>query len=262
MDRDAGAGVSGMETTEDAFLGGRLTVAQPRRGSRAGVDAVFLAAACPVKAGEDVLELGSGSGVVSLAILERVEGARARGVEIDPDLCTLADENALRNGLQDRASFTCGDVAASAALLAAAGLRQDGFDHAVANPPFLTAGEARLPRDARLRRAHAQEAGALDRWIRCMAAFVKPGGSMTVIHRADALPQLLECCGGRFGGLAAFPLFSREGEPAIRVILQGRKGSRAPMTLLQGMILHESGRDFTPEAQAVLRDGKGLNIRP
>ncbi len=257
---DAGEGPDGLETTEDAFLGGRLTIAQTRKGSRAGVDAVFLAAACPAEAGEHVLDLGSGSGVVALAIACRVKGVRVTGIEIDADLCTLARANAARNTLQDRANFLCGDVTGPVRQLVEAGLPPDSFDHAVANPPFLSAGEARLPPDERLRRAHALGPGDLEKWVKCLAAFLKPGGTATIVHRADALAGLLQLCQGRFGDLTVFPLFPRTEARASRIILQGRKGSRAPLKLARGMVLHEAGREFTKEARAILRDGAALDV--
>ena len=249
-----------LETTEDAFLGGRLTLAQMRRGSRAGIDAIFLAAACPAEPGHRILDLGSGSGIVALAIASRVGGTEVAGIEIDPDLRALALDNAARNSLQARSSFICGDITGPASRLFEAGLAPESFDHAVANPPFLSAGEARLPANESLKRAHALGPGDLERWIKCLAVFVKPGGSATIVHRADALPQLLTYCEGRFGGLTVYPLFPREGTAASRVLVQGRKGSRAPLRILQGIVLHNAGSDYTPEAQNILREGRSLDV--
>ena len=63
-------------TTEDAFLGGALRILQPKDGYRAGIDAVLLAAAAPLRQGrvEQVLDVGAGVGVVGL-----VGGAPRRG---------------------------------------------------------------------------------------------------------------------------------------------------------------------------------------
>jgi tRNA1(Val) A37 N6-methylase TrmN6 len=249
-----------LATTEDAFLGGRIVVAQPVKGSRAGLDAVFLAAACPAKPGETVLELGSGSGIVSLAVAARIDGASVTGVEVDPALCELARDNARRNGLAGRVAFVCGDVTAPAKRLIEAGLAPDSFGHGLANPPFLAAGEARLSPEPMLCRAHAAAAGDLESWLRCLAAFIKPGGTVTIVHRADALPQLLSHAQGRFGGITIYPLFPRQGAPASRVLLHGRKGSRAPMRLAHGMVLHGAGNSFTPDAEAILRAGAGLDV--
>jgi tRNA1(Val) A37 N6-methylase TrmN6 len=113
-----------------------------------------------------------------------------------------------------------------------------------------------------LRRAHGAAQGDLERWIKCLAALVKPRGSLTFIYKAESLPHLLACCRGRFGDLLAFPLFPREGAPASRVLLRGRKGSRAPFRLMPGMVLHGEGNGFTPQADAILRDGAGLDLGP
>lgn len=253
--------VKKLETTEDAFLGGRLVIEQVKQGSRAGVDAVFLAAACPASAEDRVLELGSGSGVVSLAIARRVEGTQVTGVEIDAALCDLAGRNAGRNGLGACASFICADVTAPASGLIAGGLMPDSFDHAVANPPFLSEGQARLPANDRLRRAHILGQGDLKLWIKCMGTFIRPGGTMTVVHRADALAELLDACKGRFGGLSVLPLHSRPNTAANRIIVQGRKGSRGPLKLYPAIILHDDdARGFTEAADSVLREGKGLKF--
>jgi len=82
----------------DQFLGGRLTVAQPKTGYRAGVDPVLLAASVPAGRGESVLELGCGVGVASLCLAARVPGLKITGVEIQPDAAILAAQNAQHNG--------------------------------------------------------------------------------------------------------------------------------------------------------------------
>jgi len=82
----------------DQFLGGRLTVAQPKTGYRAGVDPVLLAASVPAGRGESVLELGCGVGVASLCLAARVPGLKITGVEIQPDAAILDAQNAKHNG--------------------------------------------------------------------------------------------------------------------------------------------------------------------
>lgn len=249
-----------LATSEDAFLGGRLGILQALDGSRAGIDAVFLAAACPVSPGQSVLDAGSGSGIVGLAVAARVPGVSVTGVEIDPALAELATGNAARNNLADHARFIAADLTGPATALVQQGLTLESFDHVLANPPFLATGEARLPPSTRRRRAHACTDDELQRWVKFLAAFCKPKGTATIIHRADALPKLLNHLDGRFGGLVIYPLFPRASEAAVRVLIQGRKGSRAPLTIAPGMILHGETNAFTPAASAILRDGANLSL--
>src|SRR5438128_9783832 len=90
------------EVTEDAALGGRLRLKQPRRGHRVGHDAILLAAACPARAGERVVDLGAGVGAAGLALALRVAGIEVALVEVDAGLARLAAQNVQINGLATR----------------------------------------------------------------------------------------------------------------------------------------------------------------
>src|SRR5438128_6099557 len=98
------------EVTEDAALGGRLRLKQPRRGHRVGHDAILLAAFCPARAGDTVADLGSGIGAAGIALAARV-AANVNLVEVDPGHVALATENARRNGLSERVRAFALDVA-------------------------------------------------------------------------------------------------------------------------------------------------------
>jgi hypothetical protein len=92
------ASTSGAETTQDAFLGGRVQLLQPRKGYRAGLDPVLLAASVPAQAGDTVLELGCGVGAALFCLAARVPGLTLTGVELQADYADLARQNADLNG--------------------------------------------------------------------------------------------------------------------------------------------------------------------
>ena len=98
-------------------------------------------------------------------------------------------------------------------------------------------------------------------WVRFLTSMTAPRGTLTLIHRAEALDELLGLLKGRFGALAVFPLFPKQGTPAKRVLIQGIKGSRAPLEMLPGMVLHEADGSYTDPANHILRGGAGLHIR-
>lgn len=247
-------------TTTDDFLGGRLSIVQPKTGHRAGSDAVFLAAAVDAQAGEAVLDAGAGVGVAGLCLLTRVPKTTATAVEIDARQCALAAENAERNGLSDRFAAIQADITAPARDLAAAGLIREGYGQVMANPPFYVEGAVRIAPDAARAAAHVMPPGELGRWVKFLTTMAAPKGTLTVIHRADCLGALLDFLQDRFGDLAVFPLFPKAAEPAVRVIVQGRKGSRAGLRLLAGLVLHGPDGAYTAEAEAVLRGGEALSL--
>jgi len=245
-------------STTDDFLGGRVRVVQPRAGHRVGGDAVFLAAAVQAEAGERVLEAGTGVGVAGLCLLARIPDLEVTAVEIDGGLCALAKSNAARNGFADQFKVIEADVTSQAKVLRAAGLVREGYDHVIANPPFHADGAVRAAPDAARAAAHVMGEGALAKWVRFLTTMAAPKGRLTLIHRAECLGELLDLLQGRFGDVAIFPLFSKAGEPALRVIVQGRKGNRAGLKLMPGLVLHGPDGAFTAEADAVLREAKAL----
>jgi tRNA1(Val) A37 N6-methylase TrmN6 len=247
-------------TSVDAFLGGRINVVQPRGGHRAGSDAVFLAASVPAKRGERVLDVGAGVGVAGLCLLTREPGLNMTAVEIDTELCALASENAEHNGFGASFTIVNADVTENAKSHREAGLMREGYDHVIANPPYYNEGAVRATRDKARAAAHVMGREGLAAWVRFLTTYAAPKGRLTLIHCPECLRELLALLEGRFGEIMVFPLFPKQGEAASRIIVQGRKGSRAGVKLLPGLVLHEADGRYSNKAEAVLRGGAALPV--
>jgi len=236
------------EITEDAVLDGRVRLRQPARGYRAGVDAALLAAACDARPGERVVEAGCGTGAALLAAAVRRPEARFVGVERDPGAAALARENVALNGLSERVEILEGDVADRSSPLS-----QAAFDAALANPPFFDdPGALRAPSPSR-RGAWIAEEG-LAAWTGFLVKSVREGGTITVIHRADRLADLLAALAPRAGSFQVRPVHPFADEPAKRVLVRAVKAGRAPLKLLPPLVLHErEGGKHTAAAEAILR---------
>ena len=255
-------GAAERSVTDDAFLGGALRILQPKDGYRAGVDAVLLAASAPAKAGrrERVLDVGAGVGVVGLAVARRIADATVVLVERDPRLAELARANVERNGLSQRVRVIEADVERPLSGQPAIAALAESFDHVLANPPFHTEGRGTAAADTAKAAANAMAEGSLIGWSRFLAAMACPSGRAAVIHKAEALAALLAACEGRFGAIEVLPIHPRRDATAIRVIVRGIKGSRAPLRLLPQLTLHGDDNGFRPEIERVLREGAGLEI--
>lgn len=241
------------EITEDRVLDGRVALRQPARGYRAGLDAALLAAACDAKPGERVIEAGCGAGGALLAAAMRRPGAHFTGIERDPAAAALARENAALNGLADRVEVIEGDVAVRFSSL---GLPH--FDAGMANPPFFDdAGALRGP--AEERRAAWMADDGLGAWIGFLSKAVREGGTVTLIHRADRLSDILRLLAPKIGSAQVKPIHPFADEPAKRVLVRAVKTGKAPMKMLPPLILHaRDGSKHTPEAEAILRGEAGI----
>ncbi len=247
--------------TDDAVLGGRLRLLQPRRGHRFGHDAILLAAATGGEAGEHAIELGAGVGAAGLALAWRVPGLSLTLVEIDTALADAARRNAQRNRLGDRCQVIVADVCAPAAELAAAGLGPGSADRVLMNPPFHDPASRQTSPDPERRQAHAGGGEMLAQWVKVAARLLRSGGGLTLVYPADGLTMVLETLAGAFGAVTVVPVHAKPGVPALRVLVSATKGSRAALMLLPGLIFNDAEGRPTAQAEAVLRDGKALPLK-
>ena len=219
----------------DGFLDGRLRLRQSAAGHRAGTDAVLLAAATPQDQQGLILDVGAGAGAVGLMAALRAPAASVGLVEIDPESCALGRENVVANNLDARVSVYEADVL-SAKSRRAAGLIDEKAALVLTNPPFHEAGRVRVTPDAAKARAHVASAPLAD-WIRACLALLAPGGAFAMIHRADALAECLAAIEGRLGGVSIEPVHTRADAPATRILLRGVKGSKAPLSILEAIVV-------------------------
>ena len=240
----------------DGLFDGTLSLRQPARGHRVGADAVLLAAAAPKIAGGLIVDVGAGVGAVGLVLALWNPQARVALLEKNPGAAALARENIPLNGLADRVLVVEADLFDAKARKAAN--LSEAADLVVTNPPYLAPGAARASPDPDRAMAHVLDEGGVEKWLRAALSLLRPGGVLVAIHRADALAELLAATSSRIGELRVLPVFPREGEKAMRVILRGRKGSKGPLALLPGLVVHEADGRFTPLADDIHRHGRPI----
>lgn len=242
--------------TENEYLGGKVCIRQPASGYRAGVDPVLLAASIPAKSGQSVLELGTGVGTAALCLAARVSSLSLLGVEIQPEYAALARENGQLNG----AAFEVVDADLSALPDS---VKQQRFDHVIANPPYFDRSAGHAASNAG-RETAMGEGTPLSDWLSVAAKRVAPKGYVTFIHRAERLADLLAHLPSTMGSVQVQPFMPRLGRDANLILVRARHSGRAPLRLHAPILLHvglthaEDAEDYTPEIKSVLRDGGAL----
>jgi tRNA1(Val) A37 N6-methylase TrmN6 len=248
--------------TEDRWLGGRLVLLQPRRGHRVGTDAALLVAAAGDAPQGRIVDVGAGVGAVGLALAQRNPLASVDLVELDPEAARLAEANAARNWLSKRVRVLRLD-ALSPKERRAAELVDGAADCVVTNPPFFESKAVRVSPDQGKARSHVlagAEAGAsLADWIQASLAILAPGGRFVMIHRPDALPLILAATENRLGAIAILPVHPRSNASAHRLLVSGVKGSKAPLRIAPGLVLHQSDGQLTPDADGIHRGERPID---
>ena len=232
--------------TVDDFLGGKIKLKQG--DYKATSDAVLLAAAVPAKSDETILDVGCGNGVVALCIMARVPNLKATGLEIQPQMVELARENALLNKMDFE--VVEGDVSHPPHEW-----KERQFHHVVTNPPYFT--EDMLRQNEVTAKAHKIQT-PLATWLDFCIKKVRAKGTLTIIHRTEAVPEILSVLNGRMGKIKLIPLWPKENVHPKRVIIQATMNSKAPFQIHNGFVLHNAD-DTRPDAiENIMRQAKPL----
>jgi tRNA1(Val) A37 N6-methylase TrmN6 len=234
--------------TQDALFKGALRLRQLKKGHRAGTDGVLLAAMTPPDAMR-IADLGASTGLVGLRAAQLNPQAHVTLVEREANLLALAQQNIADNGLSGRVDIHEADVFTLGRIPA----MREAFDVVLSNPPYFDAAHVRPSQDAGRADAHVFPADSqgLEGWLKATVTLTAPHGTCTLIHHAQSVGELLPAFMRRFGDVRLLPVYPRAGEAAIRVLISGVKGSRAPLTILPPLILHKEDGTFTPEAEAL-----------
>jgi len=165
--------MSELQTTTDTFYHGKVIIKQPKRGYRFAVDSPILADFLPVSAAP-ALEIGCGTGVISLLALQQKKFPAVTGIEIQEPLYRLAVDNAMANGLGGRFQVIHGDFNRIYGGIAS-------VRTIFCNPPFFKTGQGRVSVDPTIRLARFDITLTLSDLLRCSAVVMAARGKLCLI---------------------------------------------------------------------------------
>lgn len=238
-DRDA--------VTADTFFNGRLRVHQARDGYRFSIDAVLLADAVHPKAGQSIIDLGTGCGIIPLILAYRFPAVCIHGVEMQTELAELADLNVNANGLQDRIRVIHKDVRT---------LNHDDTngpaDWIVANPPYRRPLSGRVNPGSQKALARHEIALDLPQLIRTAKGMLKTRGRLVMIYPAERVTDVL----AQMRSADIEPkwlqgIYSHQGEAAKLILVQSVKAGRPGLTLARPLVIYQNDGAYTPAVQAM-----------
>ncbi len=211
-------------------LPNRLVLKQPIHGFRSGSDALLLADAFflrypDIRKCSRMLDVGCGSGAISLSLLKHNPYIHVTGFELQQSYSHLAYDNALLNGVSDRFNVINGDLVDIHTLLP-----PDSFDYIITNPPFYHVGSGRMSVDIGKQIAHH---GTMDfiTWIRKSLYALKNKGYLMMICRTERLGDIYAALDKRAGNIHIQPIISKNATQekyiqAKRIIVSCQKASK------------------------------------
>lgn len=236
--------------TVDGILDGGFRIIQKQSGYRFSLDALLLAHFVRLREGDDLIDLGTGSGVVALILARRHRCGKVLGIEIQEALVEMAQRSAAMSGLAGRVDIRRGDLRHPETLCP-----PSSFDAAVFNPPYRRLGSGRQNPNPEKAVARHEIAGNVGDFLVAAGHALRRGGRAYTIYPATRTVEMLfrmRTCGIEPKQLRI--VHSRPGGTGIFTLVEGVKGGREELAVLAPLFIRETGSGYTAEMAAILRE--------
>ena len=214
---------------------------------RLGTDSVLLADFTQLRGAERGIDLGCGSGILSLLLAQKSAGLSMTGLELQPEAAAAARENAALNGLEGRIELLEGDIRQHRSLF-----RAGSFDLAVSNPPYFPADRGAVAPRADRAAARTEANCSLSELCEAAAFLLRTGGSFFLVHRPERLSELCVCLSAH--GLEPKRLrlvcHRADSAPSL-VLLEARRGGRPGLKIEPPLVLTEPDGGESAEVRRI-----------
>lgn len=239
------------DETLDLLQGHDLLVIQPRQGYRFSLDPVILCDFA-LPAGERIVDLGCGCGIIPLLVARLSPESRIVGVELQADMADLARRNVALNGLDGRIDILGSDI-----LHLGEHLPANGFDLVLANPPYRRRGEGRISPRAGRDLARHESSATLEDFLLAARRLVRTGGRICFIHLPERLAELL--CLAHTARLTPrrLRMVHGDGASAARIFMvELMKGSRGTLEVMPPLLVYDGAGGYTQEMLRIYGEGR------
>lgn len=240
--------------TNDYLLDKKIKIFQPHNGYRASTDAVFLSSLLDeklVRNNDSILDVGSGTGAISLCLASRLrnKAVSITGVDIQEDLVELSNYSARENNFDNFLHYEHIDIRKKTQLPSGT------FSFVISNPPY---SDHDMPSPNKSKKlAHNHQDFDLTNWIGFCLKMLKPKGYLLLINRAEAIDEILSSIQHKAGSVKILPMYSKQGQDAKRVVIIAQKTSKGITKILPPFYTHNQDGTYTTKAQSILRSGLG-----
>lgn len=236
----------------DDLQNGYMIIQDPKRFCF-GMDAVLLSGFARVKKGENVLDLGTGTGIIPILLEQKTKGSHFIGLEVQPESADMARRSVAYNHLEEKISIVTGDIKEASTMFKAS-----SFDVITTNPPYMI-GEHGLKNDADAKTIARHEVlCTLDDILLQSSRLLKSGGRFYMVHRpfrlAEIFAKMIQYNIEPKRMRLVYPFVNKE--PNM-VLIEGYRDGKSRLTVEKPLIVYQEVGVYTQEILEVYKTSAG-----
>lgn len=229
------------ETLDDLQNGYYLI--QKKEGFRFGVDAVLLSDFAALKRTDNVLEMGTGTGIISILLYAKKNPKSIVAVEIQEDMAEMANRSIAYNRLEDYITVLNMDLKDAPKKLG-----KGIFNAVVTNPPYMKLGCGIVNPSEKQAISRFEVTCSLEDVLDSAYEVLMPGGRLFMVHRADRLVDIIfnmrirkiEPKRIRF-------VHSAIGKKPHLLLIEGMKGGKPELKFMEPLYIYDEKGEYTQE---------------
>lgn len=208
-----------------------------------GIDAVLLSGFSKVKKGEQVLDIGTGTGILPILLEAKTSGHHFTGLDIQSDSVDMAKRSVRLNGLEDKIDMVQGDIKEAGQIWKPA-----SFDVITTNPPYMTGNHGLVNPQMPKAIARHEILCSLDDILLQSKRLLRQGGRLYMVHRPFRLAEILH----KMTTLGLEPKKMRLVYPYVdkepnMVLIEALAGGKPRITVEPPLIVYEKPGVYTTE---------------
>lgn len=212
-----------------------------------GMDAVLLSGFAKVKPGENVVDLGTGTGVIPILLAAKTKGKHFTGLEIQPESADMAKRSVQYNDLTERIDIVTGDIKDATNIFGASSCRV-----VTSNPPYMISQHGLVNPDSEKAIARHEILCTLEDVVRQAAGLLQDKGRFYMVHRPFRLPEIMAV-------MMKYKLEPKrmqlvypyvDKEPNM-VLIEGCLGGNPRMTVEKPLIVYERPGVYTEDIHRI-----------
>ncbi len=225
---------------------GIVSITQPKKGARFTMDSLLLADFCCIKPRDRVLELGAGTGVISLLLAKKFASARFVADEFEQSAYDLLNRNIRENGLLERVVSVDRDVRYISRSIA-----PNAFDVIIANPPYFRCGAGRKSPSIERHTARHDQSAPLHTWLD-RRDLLKNKGRFFLVFSANRTVELISSLREkRLEPKRLRYVHPFHHRPATLILVEAVKSAGSGLEVLPPLVVHHTPGVYSEEMRRI-----------